>query len=102
MAKSDKLIVNAEGIIATAEKLRTVNNNINNSFDTLKKRMSQFESNWNSAAGEQARTVMYRLFKGNESRSAVIKNYVNMLEQQVSEGYVNTENVNTSIADMFK
>lgn len=102
MAKSDKLIVNADGITATAAKLRNVNNNINNSFNSLTKSAGRLENNWKSEAGSKASTLMYQLFKGNETRSAVIQNYINMLEQQVTLGYIAAEEANTTIADMFK
>ena len=36
------------------------------------------------------------------ARSAVLQNYVRMLEQQVSPGYAETETVNTKLADQFK
>ena len=95
-------IVNTEGISSAATKLRTVNNNINNKFDALKKKATQLESSWNSSAGNTACTTMYKLFQISETRSAVIQNYINILEQQVTPGYDATENVNTSLADLFK
>lgn len=102
MNTNDKLIVNTDGITDAATKLRTVNNNINAGFNSVMKAGQRLESNWNSAAGSEASTRMYLLFKGSETRSAVIQNYINMLEQQIAPGYINTEETNTSISDMFK
>lgn len=102
MGNGTKQVVNTDGISFALTKLRTVNNNINNSFHSMERKSKRLECNWNSAAGSRACTMMYQLFGGNETRSSVIQNYVNMLEQQVTPGYVSTEDTNTSIADMFK
>ena len=97
-----KEVVNTGGIASAAVKLRSVNDNINSSFETLKNKAKQLESNWNSGAGSTACTAMYQLFKIGETRSEVIQNYINTLEQQVNPGYIKTEEVNTSLADQFK
>lgn len=94
--------VNTEGIADAISRLRTANDNINNSFDSLKKKSSQLERSWNSAAGSVAVTIMYELFKGGETRSSVIQNYINLLEQQVNPGYFEAEKTNKTLADMFK
>lgn len=97
-----KQVVNTDRISSSANKLRTVNNNINNEFKTLEKKAKQLDNNWKSAAGDAARTKMYQLFKNNEARSSVLQNYINMLEQQVNPGYTNSETANTKLADKFK
>ncbi|MDR1329236.1 MAG: hypothetical protein LBK23_06510 [Oscillospiraceae bacterium] len=97
-----KQVVNTDRIAASANKLRTVNGNINSEFRTLKSKAKQLDGNWKSPAGETARTTMYQLFKNGEARSAVLQNYVNMLEQQVTPGYAGAESVNTQLADKFK
>jgi len=97
-----KQVVNTDRLTSAANKLRTVNNNINGELRTLQNKANQLDSNWKSAAGDAARTTMYQLFKNNEERSAVLQNYINMLQQQVNPGYINTETVNTKLADKFK
>lgn len=97
-----KLVVDTDRIAAVANKLRTVNTNINREFGVLQSRAGQIDSNWNSMAGDTARTMMYQLFKQNEMRSMVLQNYINMLEQQVAPGYINAETVNEKLADKFK
>jgi len=99
MAKQE---VNSEMISSAATRLRTTNNNINNEFSTLQRKMRSLEANWRGAAGTAAQTTMYQLFNHNESRSKVIQNYVNMLDRQVNPGYSNTESTNKSLADKFK
>ena len=93
--------VNTEAIDQMALAIAAANNNINTSFETLRKGGTKLEENWKSKAGSQAVTTMYSLFNGNESRSAVIENYVNFLSKQVSPGYVSSETQNTKLADQF-
>ena len=100
-----KQVVNTERIASAANKLRTVNNNINNAFSTMQNKARQLDNNWKSAAGDAARITMYEIFKFNDSkdgRPAVLQNYINMLEQQVNPGYINTETTNKKLADNFK
>ena len=97
-----KQLINTDRITSVVTNLRNVNNNINNAFFTLQNNAKQLENNWKSAAGTAAQTTMYQLFKNSEVRSAVIQNYINMLEQQVNPGYNNAETVNTKLADNFK
>lgn len=97
-----KQVVNTDRIASSANRLRTVNNTINNEFRTLQSKAQQLDSNWRSAAGETAKTTMYQLFRNNDVRSSVIQNYINMLEQQVNPGYESAETTNSKLADKFK
>ncbi|MDR1210343.1 MAG: hypothetical protein LBK41_08560 [Clostridiales bacterium] len=97
-----KQVVNTDRIASSANRLRAVNNNINNEFRALQDKARQLDSNWKSPAGETAKTTMYQLFKNSEARQAILQNYVNMLEQQVNPGYTSAETVNTKLADKFK
>lgn len=97
-----KQVVNTDRIVSSAAKIRTVNNNINNAFRTLRNTAKQLDNNWKGQAGETARTTMYQLFNNSETRSAVLQNYISMLEQQVNPGYDSAETTNTKLADKFK
>jgi len=97
-----KQTINTDRVAASASKLRTVNNNINNEFRTLQNKANQLGGSWKGAAGTLAQTTMQQLFKHSAERSAVLQNYISILEQQVNPGYANAENVNTSLADKFK
>jgi len=97
-----KLVVNTVGIDLANNKLRTANNAINQEFSTLQNRAKQLDNNWKSIAGDTARDTMHEIFKNNEARSAVLKEYINLLENKVNPGYIVTENNNTKLADQFK
>lgn len=94
--------VNTEGISAAIMQLKSANQNIDSGMDSVIKNAKQLEQSWQSPAGTAACTLMYEVFGGNNSRSAVIQNYINLLDQQVNPGYSEAESVNTSLADMFK
>jgi len=99
MAKQE---INTDRVTSAATKLNTANSNINTAFGTLQNKAKQLDSDWNSAAGGIAQTTMYQLFKNSEARSAVLQNYINLLEQLVNPLYIETEAVNTKLADKFK
>lgn len=102
MADNGYILVNSEGISDTASELKTRNNNISSAFETLKKSSHRLESSWKSRAGNEACSKMQQMFQIGESRELVLNNYAVLLEQQVNPGYINAENVNTSLADYFK
>lgn len=95
-------LVNTDGIEAAAIRLNDLNDQISGDFDAMVKQANRLETDWKSAAGSLACTKMYELFKNSEVRYSVLKNYVNMLNQQVSPGYKSAENANTTLADQFK
>lgn len=93
--------VNTEAIAAAASAIASANANINSSFDELRNAGSDMAGSWNSRAGSAAETTLYQLFKGNEARSAVMQNYLNILQQVVNPGYESGETENTKLADQF-
>ena len=97
-----KQTINTDRVMSAANKLRTANTNINNEFRTLQNNAKRLENDWKSSAGSAAHTTLYQLFSNSSVRSTVVQNYINMLEQQVNPGYVNSENANTKLADKFK
>lgn len=95
-------VVNTDKISVSVNKLHIVDSNINEEFETLERKAKQLDNNWKSIAGDTAGTRMYRIFKNNEMRSAVLQNYINMLKDQINPNYTNTESTNVRLADKFK
>ncbi|MBQ7015851.1 MAG: hypothetical protein IJN10_02680 [Firmicutes bacterium] len=93
--------VNTDGILSAASSLSLCNANMNDAFAVLRSAGHTMENSWNSRAGSAAASLMYQLFNGNEARSAVLQNYVNLLQQAVAPGYVESESVNTKLSDQF-
>lgn len=98
----EKQAVDTDRILYTVSRLRAADSNMDNEFRNLQGEAKQLELNWKGAAGTAAQTAIYRLFQNNEARSAVLRNYINMLEQQVSPGYIGAETANKKLADSFK
>lgn len=96
-----KQYIDTVRIDTTINKLKTVNKNINNKVSILERNARTLNS-WKGSAGEKALTKLYELLEGNTTRSAVLENYINMLEHQINPGYIEAEKVNTKLADMFK
>jgi len=94
-------IVNTDRISISANKLRTSNNSINSAFNTLQNKVKQISS-WKGAAGTAAQTTAQNILKISNERSKVLQNYVSFLEKQVNPSYIDTETVNTKLADKFK
>ena len=97
-----KQSIDTDRVTYAANKLRQTDKAINKEFQTLQKAAKRLESDWKSSAGSAAHTVMYELLKYNEARSAVLQNYISMLEEQLNPGYLKAENANTKLADKFK
>lgn len=97
-----KVAVDTEKIGEAVAVLQNVENNISSEFERMKKVAAKLEDNWKSRAGSRACTTMHQLFKGGEARSAVMNNYITILTQQINPNYISAENVNKSLADIFK
>ena len=97
-----KQTIDTARVAASANKLRAVNSNINRQFQSFRGIARRIEGNWNSRAGSTAVTQLYQLLQGNQARSDILQNYINMLAQQVDPGYEGAEAANTSLADQFK
>ena len=82
-------------------KIRTIEKNINNAFNSLQGKMGTLNS-WKGPTGAAAQTLMHELFKNNAARSDVMKNYAELLERLVNPAYEAVENQNRSLANLFK
>lgn len=97
-----KQMVDTERLRLGGQSLSRINDQINNAFAEMRKSAERLEPNWQSAAGEKAVTTIYTLFRSQEDRDKVLRNYIQLLEQQVQPGYVQAETANLSLADQFK
>ena len=93
--------VDTEGIAAAANAISTADANINNAFEQVRKIGMKMDESWNSSAGTIAETTLQQLITNNDARSTVLQNYVNILNQLVNPSYIEAENVNTKLSDMF-
>lgn len=97
-----KQTIDTARVLSSASRLQAVNNNINRQFQTFRNSARQINNTWSGRAAERAKTQLQNLINSSSSRSAVLENYISILNQQVGSGYENAETVNTSLADQFK
>jgi len=95
------ILVNTPGIANASSTLASVRNDIDSVFGTLWGRM-QVLNDWRGIAGETAQTTMHQFPPNNAARSAVLQNYINILEQQINPGYSQSEVANKNLADQFR
>lgn len=93
--------VNTEAIAAAAAAINSANARLNGEFDRVRAAGMSMDNAWNSRAGNAAQNLMYELFKGNDSRSAVLQNYADTLLKVVDPNYTQSESANSKLADLF-
>ena len=97
------LLVNTDQIVATATELNTLNTQIKDGFDSVEKAINTLKKTWEGPAANNALTrFKASIPAGLEARYTALNNYSTFLLSSVGEGYVQTETVNTSLADLFK
>ena len=94
--------LDTEALDAAVASLRGANNSINAAFTSVERQSGVLEGTWHSRAGSIAVTQLHQLIKANESRSAVLQNYISLLTQTVEQGYMAVEEANTSLAAYFR
>lgn len=98
-----KIKVNTAGVLAAADKLEILNNDMREDFSKLESAMKKLDNSWEGAAAANAIAKFNSLKKSlPETRHRVMENYIRFMRQQVGEGYTLTEEANTSLADAFK
>ena len=95
--------VNTESVAQSATRLKGYNNDIQAAFSNVEEAMDKLNSHWDGAASEKARSAFFAIKKGYlKDRFNVMDNFANFLNNQVSDGYVQTEATNKKWAEAFK
>ncbi len=97
------LKVNADKVIATANRIKSLNNQMRTDFNNVQNAINSLNNVWDGSASTNA-INKFNSIKNSycDARYNVIDNFVLFLHQQVGEGYKQTESVNKSLADQFK
>ena len=100
---SDIIKVDTERLMNIAKKIDCINKDILQEYQSVEKAISSLNSKWESKVTTDAISAFYDISNNcKEFRYNVVNDYVNFLQQQVIEGYNQTETVNTTLADRFK
>jgi len=100
---SDQIHIDTGKVVAAANRISTLNNEIDSEFDTLETAVGRLNQSWYSRASHVVIDRFYSI-KNNfkDSRYKVMQDYGDFLKQPVSEGYNAAETGNTSLSDAFK
>ena len=94
--------VDTEAIAATAAAIVTTNDNINTALNDLRSAGADLQLYWAGKARNTAVDLFIKILECNEARSVELQNFANVLQMVVNPGFVQSEQVNTSLADMFE
>ena len=97
------LKMNAEQVIATAIRIKNLNDQMSNDFTMVQDAITSLDRTWDGSAAVNA-INKFNAIKNSycSARYTVVDNFVAFLHQQVGEGYTQTESANKSLADQFK
>lgn len=89
-------------ILNVAQKIIKQNNQMQEEFNKLKNQVIKLHNSWNSPASDKVKAQFDKISKNSKNVSHVFENYSNLLTKTISEGFVDVEIGNTSLADAFK
>lgn len=89
-------------ILNVAQKIIKQNNQMQEEFNKLKSQISKVHNSWDSPASDKVKSHFDKIAKNSSNVSHVLENYSNLLTRTISEGFVDVEIGNTSLADAFK
>ena len=97
------LKVNADKVIATANKIKGLNKQMRDGFSNVEDAIKKLNNSWDGSASNGAFNK-FNAIKNSycNARYKVVDGFVAFLYQQVGEGYTQTEAANKSLADQFK
>jgi hypothetical protein len=103
MGMAGRISVDTGKVEAAADRISTINRELNRDFGELEKAIQRLNNHWNSRASSNVIGKFHHI-KDNlkENRFMVMENYRNFLYKQISDGYQSTETHNISLADAFK
>ncbi len=98
-----RLIIDAEQVVATANRIKNLNNQMRDSFSSVQDAITKLDGTWDGSAATNA-ISKFNAIKNSycDARYNVVDNFVAFLHQQVGEGYIQAEAANKSLADQFK
>jgi len=97
------LKINTDAAIATANKIKNLNNQIRDDFKNVQTAINKLASSWDGSAAENSIKEFNSIkTKYCDARYKVMDNYVGFLHKQVGENYAQAEETNKSLADAFK
>lgn len=98
-----RLKVDAEQVVATANRIKNLNNQMRDGFSSVQDAITRLDGTWDGSAATNAISKFNAIKNAYcDARYNVVDSFVAFLHQQVGEGYTQTEAANKSLADQFK
>ena len=98
---ADSIQVSTQVLLDTAEKVRTINNNLDSKLAEINKNMNDLEASWKSDAAEEIRAAMNALKPRFDEYKAVVESYAKFLVN-TAQSYETTEGTIQTNASAFK
>lgn len=98
---ADSIQVSTQVLLDTADKVRTINNNLDSKLAEINKSMNDLESSWKSDAANDIRAAMNALKPRFDEYKAVVESYAKFLVN-TAQSYETTEGAIQNNASAFK
>lgn len=98
---ADSIQVSTQVLLDTADKVRTINNNLDTKLAEINKSMNDLEATWKSEAATEIRGAMNALKPRFEEYKNVVESYAKFLVN-TAQSYEATESAIQSNASAFK
>lgn len=98
---ADGIQISTQTLIDTAEKVRTINTNLDTKLADINKAMNDLEATWKSDAATDIRAAMNALKPRFEEYKNVVEAYAKFLVN-TAQNYENTESAVQTNASAFK
>lgn len=102
---SGTIMVNTDNVRTTVAELTGINNSLESDFQNVISAISKLDGVWDGTASAKAISKFNKIksdFCGANGRKAIMKSYINFLCNAVAIDYDGTEQVNTSLSELFK
>lgn len=95
--------VNTDSVDLAAAAISGLNNKITSAFSDVEASMNSLNTFWDGAASDHGRNAFFSIKeKFYEERYNAMEGYVVYLHKVIGTGYVQTEDVNKKLAELFK
>ncbi|MBQ7354735.1 MAG: WXG100 family type VII secretion target [Clostridia bacterium] len=98
---ADSIQISTQVLMDTAEKVRTINNNLDTKLAEINKSMNALEATWKSDAASDIRAAMNAMKPRFEEYKNVVESYAKFLVK-TAESYEATESSIQTRANAFK
>lgn len=95
--------INSSDVITVSRRINGLNKDMKNGMNDVASAMNTLDNYWEGAAANATMNKFNNIKNSySDARYNVVDAFVNFLNEQVGQGYSQTESVNKSLASQFK